>query len=301
MSKGGKKMQEYQVYHRDGNYTISGDTLVDAVEANFGIIAQRSKIGNVAGYMLDEVWMEYENESVKLHIISHGSDGLVQYDPLKDTPKEKIVDIKADINDCPKRHYFELKENKTPFDPFGPLQGSGALFGTAKAMMDWVAEHGCAETQYMMSSFVHPTACHSQPYKALLLMLNRLNHLHPKKDATTQKIMDRITELVDEFCKSEEKHIADSYPIFYYKTMAALEKRGKVTALSKLRKKAGLTQQELADKVGISLRQLNRYEDKDQSSLGTAKYSIIVALAEAVNAKSQDLVKNGVVIMEYPK
>ena len=59
--------------------------------------------------------------------------------------------------------------------------------------------------------------------------------------------------------------------------------------IRQLRKKAGLTQIELADKVGVSIATLRRWEAGETSPTGTR----IIELANILNASPDELVKEG--------
>lgn len=83
----------------------------------------------------------------------------------------------------------------------------------------------------------------------------------------------------------------DSSTSWYYKTKSYFDRLNKITMLAKLRDDAGLTQQQLADQVGITLRQLFRYEDAKSSSLGDAKYSVAEGLAGILGVETSQLVK----------
>jgi hypothetical protein len=54
-------MKEYSVHFWDygADDIISGETVIKAVEKNFERIAKRARIGNVAGYRLAKVVLEY--------------------------------------------------------------------------------------------------------------------------------------------------------------------------------------------------------------------------------------------------
>ena len=88
-------MKKYSVHFWDyySDYVISGETVIKAVEQNFERIAKRARIGNVAGYSLIKVVLEYRKEIFGgkgggvLSITAYGSDGLVGYDPETDEPK----------------------------------------------------------------------------------------------------------------------------------------------------------------------------------------------------------------------
>lgn len=85
-------MKEYGVHFWDygADDIISGETVINAVEKNFERIAKRARIGNVAGYSLIKVVLEYRKEIFGgkgggvLSITARGSDGLVGYEPEPD-------------------------------------------------------------------------------------------------------------------------------------------------------------------------------------------------------------------------
>lgn len=88
-------MKEYGVHFWDygADDIISGETVIKAVEENFERIAKRARIGNVAGYSLIKVVLEYRKEIFGgngggvLSITARGSDELVNYNPETDEPK----------------------------------------------------------------------------------------------------------------------------------------------------------------------------------------------------------------------
>lgn len=95
--------------------TISGETLVEAIESNFGMIGHKLMIGNVAGWRLDKVWMEYQDGilggkgGVVLTILAYGSDALVNY-KTEVAPKQSCVWIHAAPEDCPDKYEFKIEE-----------------------------------------------------------------------------------------------------------------------------------------------------------------------------------------------
>ena len=127
-------------------FSIEGDTLKEAIEANFARIASHLRLGNVAGYQLHKVWCEYEDDiqAAVLHITACGSDMLVNYDPYKDTPKDYTLTISTSREECPQRIDFELTEGRT-FDPFDDrcLTTPSCYYGTLLGLIDEIGLRHC--------------------------------------------------------------------------------------------------------------------------------------------------------------
>ena len=69
-----------------------------------------------------------------------------------------------------------------------------------------------------------------------------------------------------------------------------------MTALEYYRRKADLSVAQLAEMVGLSERQIFRYEATRNSALGNASQVVVNALANALNVAPTDLVKDRGVI-----
>lgn len=97
---------------------ISGDTLEEAVGHDFERLAKQWRVGNVAGYRLSCVWMEYNPDilggkgGAELHIKAYGSDVLVDYDASKDQERETIIWIYCTPEDLPQRIDFGISASK---------------------------------------------------------------------------------------------------------------------------------------------------------------------------------------------
>ena len=61
------------------------------------------------------------------------------------------------------------------------------------------------------------------------------------------------------------------------------------TSLKRIRKYYKLTQRELSEKSGVSLRMIQLYEQK-QSDISKAQINIVKGLADALNCKVEDLI-----------
>lgn len=106
--------------HWDGEATetsISGETLVEAIESQFEMIGRKLGIGNVAGWRLDRVTMEYVEGilggkgGVVLTVSAYGSRALVNYKEEAE-PHSKSVWIHADREDCPALYSFEIRKTQ---------------------------------------------------------------------------------------------------------------------------------------------------------------------------------------------
>ena len=87
----------------------------------------------------------------------------------------------------------------------------------------------------------------------------------------------------------------DGMELFYYhKTMHYFDRLNKITALKYYRKLSGKTHTEIAESIGMSLRQYQRYESTN-SSLGDANKIIVKKIAELINVKPEQLVNGGLV------
>jgi DNA-binding XRE family transcriptional regulator len=275
--------------------SISGDTLVDAVEKNFSSIAQLAAIGNAAGYTLDRVWMDRNNSNVYLHILAHGSDVLIDYDPIADTPKETILVISGVAPDeLPAAHEFDIKQTEPDgFDPFDDahIVSADPAIGAILAIADIVSQKNCSilgdDVTYTVS-LKDENARIDDPLRFVDMVLAALDLRKPKQDKDTYRLMYRIQTLRLMLAKLGKPGIEET--LFYYKTLGYFNTIGRITALAYYRKKCGLTQPDLAGKIGISTRQLAMYENPRTSQLASAKYHVVSKIAEALGVTPDKLV-----------
>ena len=88
-----------------------------------------------------------------------------------------------------------------------------------------------------------------------------------------------------------------SSTIYYYKARAIFTKMDKATALCYFRKQSGKTQTEVANELGISLRQYQRYESIN-SSLGYASKEMQQTVADAVGVPVKEIIQNEIIILK---
>lgn len=297
-------MKSFRLHRSMGScpVPIDGETIVEAVEKVFPNINKYASIGNVAGVSYDRVWLDYSPSilggkgGAVLHILSHGSDASIDYDATNDPAKETTLWIEATPDDLPEPYEFTFTA-RPPFNPYDDRDdASGAeLLGIFCAFVDEVEiRHSKKPEDSILgiSSTIgnnYPTLSALKPELFVSLCLQQLARFRPKADKATAKLMERIQFLAGKISTLEKKNCT-GYMLSYYATRNWLEKDGKITALAFYRKKAGKTQQEVADEVGMSLRQEQAYESTSRSALGDAKYSVVVAIAASVGAKPSDLV-----------
>lgn len=309
-------MKEYQLHHGNGSVqTIKGDDLQSAIENSFGNIIREAgnKIGNVAGYTLDEVFAEWKpgilggKGGVELHVINHGSDDRVGYNPYEDAPKDTVFWIEASKDDLPERYTFELTEEKAD-TPFDHTDNPAVAFGYAQGIIDEIYFHHCSllprKDDIGVSAKVYdmfPTLAKTAPKAFIERCRQRMQGKRPKRDAETKKLMQRLDELLLFIYESPNAEIcsaSNEFTSMIYKAHAKryFETQHCMTALEYYRRKADLSVAQLAEMVGLSERQIFRYEATRNSALGNASQVVINALANALNVAPTDLVKDRGVI-----
>ncbi len=287
-------MKTYQI---GSNLSISGDTLQGAIESNFSRIADHLHLGNVAGYQLDCVWYEYDKSAhgVMLHITAHGNDMLVSYDPDKDPPKEHTIFIKADPEECLERVDIELVDSSVPFDPFDDscISTPDAAMGTMLGLINEVGANHCkihSEDDVTTQVTLHfPTLSTTQPLKYAEYCRAELARRRPKDDKETARLMERIATLAAETVSHPSVRFV-SESLFRSRVATYFQTWNKVTALSKIRREKGLTQQQLADAAQMSVRQLINYEKCPGSTLFSASKYVPQRLADALGVSVSSII-----------
>mgnify|MGYP004456625697 FL=1 len=305
-------MKAEVMYKNENLGTIEGDTVKDIIEENFSIFKKyiTDKAGNAAGYILEKAWIERINDSVcEFHVIAHGSDNLVNYDPTNDKSKEIIFTIFGISKENFTEYYeFEIEESKE-FSPFDAewFTDKSSIVGILEACVDFLAENSKAYKRYnyrtpsVLTSTKYPTMRDNNLPVYISQLMVCFGLFGVSKTNRNSKVFDLVEiandSLVKMMEKDKESKLDASRLLAYHKTRGYFRKLGKVTALQYYRKKTGKTQQEIADSVGISLRQYQRYEAIN-SSLGDTKQPIIERIAETVGVTAEDIVKNGIVVLK---
>lgn len=304
-------MKNFSIHMSVGSdMMISGDSLIQAVENNFQRIASAYHIGNSAGYALERVHMEWQdgilggNGGVELRITARGSDALVGYDPVNDIPRDTVIWIHANRDDLPEPHEFEISRTSPPeATPFDAVETAGAAAGYAMALMDEIAVHHSAfppsqpPRQEVISK--NPNIMAVKPRYALEKMRGLMMSCRPKQDKETSALLDRLNELFLQLSDSkiENPSFEADATVYRFKGYGYFLNRNKITALAYYRANAGLTGKQLADAVGISERMIRNYENPRSSTLGDAKFSIVQALASALNVAPDQLVNYGSTVL----
>lgn len=297
-------MKEYRI---GSTLTLKGETLKDAIEDSFDRIARELHLGNVAGYQLHQVWCEYDpaKQAAVLHIISSGSDVLVNYDPEKDAPAEKTLLIPtATLDDCPSRIDFELGGDEAAlFDPFNDacLTNPSSYYGALLGIIDEIGQNHCkikADAPITMQITLHlPNLSTVYPLRYAEACRRELTRRRPKTDNETTRLMERVSELADKVLETPNDRFECGI-LARYKTASYFQTTGKVTALAKLRLEKGMTQKQLADAAQMSVRQLQNYEKCPGTTLSSASRFVPDRLATALGVKRSDIVdKDGFAIL----
>lgn len=290
--------------------SLNGESIITVVEENIKSILSiaKSKLGNGAGYEIERVWLEYGDGILGgkgggiLHIVARGSDSLIGYDATEDPPKDTMLWIEGvSKEELPKAYEYPLTEVSSAFDPFGDASSwdSAMIFGTLRAIIDEIGNYHCLNTPDFditeAISISYPTLTITDPKKYIELARQRMTLLRPKTDKVTTRLMLRVSELAELFYSFNS--ISDGESLSYYRTRHYFDTAGTVTALADFRERSGKTQQQVADEVGMSRRQLQKYEAPYGTNLGEAKYSVVERLAKAVGTTTDKLVRDGLPVL----
>ena len=184
------------------------------------------------------------------------------------------------------------------YTPDKPLDGKNVMetLGILGGAVDWVCYNYSREkdTPYLSIQMQHPDIMknrfgvfHSQ------LMLRFLQYM-PKRKRGMEKIF-KLIETASEKLISVEKipeKMDGADRVYYYRTIDAIERRGARSAVYYYRRKIGFTQAELAERIGVSDRQMQRYETEDLA-LANAPLAVLEKTAYILGVGVEDLVLNG--------
>lgn len=301
-------MAEYKVHATSGaDYIITGDNLKDACETNFQRLTRDLKLGNDAGAKLDKITFSYNADilsgkgGIVMSITAHGSDTMPGYDPTNDAPRTSEVYIHGTPDDLPENPEIELTEKSTydRINPFsaGEDHNSWYTLGIICGIIDEIARNHSTrnpfedDISYLVAK-ASPTLCAHNPLEFLARCQQKLKQVRVKNDGATTKLTTRMSELV--ITLAQKQGFGDegegSYQLGLFNTCYWFSLDGRVTALSVLRNKANKTQQQVADEVGISLRQYRRYEATAEAALCNANPATVAAVAKAVNATVSQII-----------
>ena len=306
---------EVKVYYQNTPLaTYSGDTtekIMDQIgEHLHSLLSQTGKqLGNAAGYILEDVYAESDPEkedTAWLHILLQGSDELINYDATDDEHMEEIALKICGLSkeDLPERYYYEL--GKDIFDPFDKkwLDNPVVSVGILTCMLDQLVIDESRRTgkkYYDLPSQITDRKYPNLKTVDLKIYLAQLmfyfSQSRVKQMEKNKKIFQRIDELLAALAGKNISAADDANVIlYYYKTKGYFEKFNKITALKKYREESGKTQSEVAQAVGISLRQYKRYESTD-SALPCAKKAVIEKVAETVGVTVDDIIFRDLIVL----
>jgi len=285
------------------NASLAGSCFIEAVENGFNTISRECGIDNAAGYHLLSVSAEYASEilggagGAVLTITAQGSEALVNYDEEKDPPKTYTAWISGVTNEeLPSKYFFEIKETE-PFDPFndGNLKSDAIKYGVVWALIDELGNKHTkikpprAQNLFITHSKRFPTLHTSNPAKFTQLLLTELDRLHLTKTNKSDKLMNRITDILSQITETTVT-IDGLYILAMSKTRVYFDRFDQRETLFSLRTKTKKNQQQVAEESGISLRQYQRLE-RGESKIKKTAYSTVVKIAESLGVSPDELFK----------
>lgn len=286
---------------------FEGNSIQELIESNWKEIFDeetRKAIGNAAGYILERVWIEYSgSNTASLHVVGHGNESYLKYDPTNDKSKEKVFILRGiSETDLPEPYEFEIKKNEK-FDPFKELTNHKddpiIMLGILEACIDYLAESKkVSEPPTITVNTKYITLKDRNVSLYISQLMKVFGYLNIKRTARNKNVFELLDESNNNLISilEENKVIKPMTYVYYYKTMGYFRAAGKMTALKYYREQCGKSQQEIADAVRISLRQYQRYEAVN-SQLDKVNPIIIEKIAESVNTKKDKIVKNGSVVL----
>lgn len=296
-----------EIHYEQGKFKdFYGNNIQELIENNWKAVFDeetRKAIGNTAGYILERVWIEYSgNNTASLHVIGHGDDSYLKYDPTNDKSKEKVFILRGiSETDLPEPYEFEIKKNEK-FDPFKELTNHKddpiIMLGILEACIDYLAESRNVELPTITVNTKYITLKDRNVSLYISQLMKVFGYLNIKRTARNKNVFELLDESNNNLISilEENKVIKPMTYVYYYKTMGYFRAAGKMTALKYYREQCGKSQQEIADAVKISLRQYQRYEAVN-SQLDKVNPIIIEKIAESVNTKKDKIVKNGSVVL----
>ncbi len=248
--------------------------------------------GSLTRLMPTRVWADYEDTkgSAYLHVMCAGR-------------KFNLYLNGIDERDLPEAHEFDIRKAIAPYDPYHPNDDNDVMetVGILEGAVDFLCDHyGVAQG--------HP--CWTLHYQYPDLIRTRFAVFHnqvmlgfQKELVRKKRGLEKIFGLIDE---ANRKLIeVDEIParkvgadkVYYYRTIEALNRQSTRSELYRYRRKLGMTQTDLAKELGVSLRQLQRYET-DDCALANAPVAVVEKLAAILGADITDLVKDGKLVYE---
>lgn len=284
--------------------TIEGKNIVELIENNFDLFKGtiKKEIGNQSGYELNKVYIERTGEECLLHVIGQGDDSLLNYDPAEDQEKEIIFEIKGISADEFSGNYeFELTEGKkfSPYDEenfFDKSSALGVLEGTIDSFVN-IRKGVEYPTTRVWRQYPNLKKANISMYiNQLMVQFGFLGIKKTQKNESKLQLIEKLVTVLGEMTFKDNDSLNAMEDLMYHKTLSYFRKEGKVTALKYFREKSGKTQSEVAEALGMSLRQYQRYEQIN-SSLGNAKRVVVEKIAEEIGVSVPDIIKDGMIVL----
>lgn len=291
------------------NYSTSsfgpfeGNSIQEIIEQHFSILEPiiLEKLGNAAGYNLDSVYAEYNTtvKTAELHVFASGSDTLLHHDPAQLETKELIFTLPGITqDDLPERYDFELIEEEN-FNPYSNPANISAKLGILEAAVDYMADitNQKRPAETLNSQMPNLRRESTQVYLTRLMMM--FGFLRSRKTGLTANLKDLIQRMIislqdiTKLTYDEETDII----LYYYKTMKYFQEANRITAIKYYREQTEKTQTEIANELGVSLRQYQRYEATN-STLPMANKLIAEKLAQILNVQPTDLIRNHLIVLK---
>lgn len=280
-----------------------GNSVQEIVESHFNTIKNiiGEKLGNAAGFNLDSVYAEYNptNKTAELHVFAGGSDTLLHHDPTK-LPVKELVFLLPGItqSDLPERYNFKLVDEEK-FNPYSNPTNTPAKLGILEAAIDYIADitHQKRPAETLNAQIPNLRSQSTQAYLTRLMM--NFGFLRFRETRLTMNLKDLIQRMVislqdvNKLTYDEDCNVI----FYYYKAMHYFATDNKITALKYYREQSGKSQTEIANELGISLRQYQRYEATN-STLPMANKLIVGKLAEILNVQPTDLVRGQLIVLK---
>lgn len=287
-------------------FAFEGETVQELIENNFDKLQKtiRDTGGNAAGFDIERAWIERIDENIcEFHVEVHGSEHLIGYDARE----EEIVDVTFEITGIPANEFegtyvFEIKESEMP-NPFKEkLDDVSKALGIFEACIDYIYKqekrNERANCLTLKIELTHPNIKKTRLLHYAVMMVKEFEASctvakRKKKNKDVMELLDKAIDALTMFIEKGEK--ATGLERFYYhRAMYFLNRMNKITALKYYRKASGKTQKEVAEYVGMSLRQYQRYEAID-SALGDAKKAVVEKIAECIGVDAKKIVHQSLV------
>lgn len=263
------------------------------------IISERIKKSNNKLLVINDIILGYNDGIMKVNVELGVSDSLINHDTINDDLK-KIITI--EIHNVSDDEYYQASNSlkmksveENVFDPFADdvRHDTNISVGIFNGCVKFLAQSYCNKRsgegieRYMDGNY---TLMLNNPKVYMTTLLQRLTATGVKKTASSSKVIELMYDIYQSVVESGFNRRLDdgTVTLYTWKTFGTLQKMNKITALLYYRKKLGKSQKEIADEIGISLRQYQRYESMN-STLHDAKMLVIEKVAQVLGVEVKDI------------